>query len=344
MDEEDYARMQEYEAEQERVRTELLYDDAFAQWAGQTSQDQWAEIDNLFIEDASESSKNTNFEATETAPPNPANYDDETENGNGIDTSAFGATGNDRSETVDGEQRNAPAGDDAYLGQQGGGSAAVRHGGGLDAISGPLTDDERRIAAETAAEIEARLDQYRAELHTLRTRYAAEKRNIGTAYEEDNQTTLFGPSHEPSDGDLFDVPRDFSDRNLNDILAPLQAEIGRLQERIARTEASKSKVIAEAVEAYHAQGTLPLREERQKEIPQNSTSAEDTFPPAITQEYDRYLHHAVASFPDKVFSVLNNDLIKAGFIRDVRRLAKKDVRAAIKLVAEANAAAQKYAG
>lgn len=57
MDEEDYARMQEYEAEQERVRTELLYDDAFAQWAGQTSQDQWAEIDNLFIEDASESSK-----------------------------------------------------------------------------------------------------------------------------------------------------------------------------------------------------------------------------------------------------------------------------------------------
>ena len=149
MDEEDYARMQEYEAEQERVRTELLYDDAFAQWAGQTSQDQWAEIDNLFIEDASESSKNTNFEATETAPPNPANYDDETENGNGIDTSAFGATGNDRSETVDGEQRNAPAGDDAYLGQQGGGSAAVRHGGGLDAISGPLTDDERRIAAET---------------------------------------------------------------------------------------------------------------------------------------------------------------------------------------------------
>lgn len=47
---------------------------------------------------------------------------------------------------------------------------------------------------------------------------------------------------------------------------------------------------------------------------------------------------------DKVFSVLNNDLIKAGFINDVRRLAKKDVRAAIKLVAEANAAAQKYAG
>ena len=109
------------------------------------------------------------------------------------------------------------------------------------------------------------------------------------------------------------MPRDFSDRNLNDILAPLQAEIGRLQERIARIEASKSKVIAEAVEAYRAQGTLPLREERQKEIPQNSTSAEDTFPPAITQEYNRYLRQAVASFPDKVFSVLNNDLIKAGF-------------------------------
>lgn len=344
MDDEDYARMQEYEAEQERVRTELLYDDAFAQWVGQTSQDQWAEIDNLFIEDASESSKNTNFGATETAPLNPENYDDETETANGIDTSAFGTNGNDRSEAVDGEQRNAAAGDDAYLGQQGGGSAAVRHGGGLDAISGPLTDDERRIAAETAAEVEARLDQYRAELHTLRTRYAAEKRNIGTAYEEDNQATLFELSHKPSDGDLFDVPRDFSDRNLNDILAPLQAEIGRLQERIARIEASKSKVIAEAVEAYRAQGTLPLREERQKEIPQNSTSAEDTFPPAITQEYNRYLRQAVASFPDKVFSVLNNDLIKAGFVRDVRRLAKKDVRAAIKLVAEANAAAQKYAG
>lgn len=344
MDDEDYARMQEYEAEQERVRTELLYDDAFAQWVGQTSQDQWAEIDNLFIEDASESSKNTNFGATETAPLNPENYDDETETGNGIDTSAFGTNGNDRSETVDGEQRNAAAGDDAYLGQQGGGSAAVRHGGGLDAISGPLTDDERRIASETAAEVEAQLDQYRAELHTLRTRYAAKKRNIGTAYEEDNQATLFELSHKSSDGDLFDAPRDFSDRNLNDILAPLQAEIGRLQERIARIEASKSKVIAEAVEAYRAQGTLPLREERQKEIPQNSTSAEDTFPPAITQEYNRYLYYTVASFPDKILSVLNNDLIKAGFVRDVRRLAKKDARAAIKLVAEANAAAQKYAG
>lgn len=344
MDDEDYTRMQEYEAEQERVRTELLYDDAFAQWVGQTSQDQWAEIDNLFIEDASESSKNTNFGATETAPLNPENYDDETETGNGIDTSAFGTNGNDRSETVDGEQRNAAAGDDAYLGQQGGGSAAVRHGGGLDAISGPLTDDERRIASETAAEVEAQLDQYRAELHTLRTRYAAKKRNIGTAYEEDNQATLFELSHKSSDGDLFDAPRDFSDRNLNDILAPLQAEIGRLQERIARIEASKSKVIAEAVEAYRAQGTLPLREERQKEIPQNSTSAEDTFPPAITQEYNRYLYYTVASFPDKILSVLNNDLIKAGFVRDVRRLAKKDARAAIKLVAEANAAAQKYAG
>ena len=344
MDDEDYTRMQEYEAEQERVRTELLYDDAFAQWVGQTSQDQWAEIDNLFIEDASESSKNTNFGATETAPLNPENYDDETETGNGIDTSAFGTNGNDRSETVDGEQRNAAAGDDAYLGQQGGGSAAVRHGGGLDAISGPLTDDERRIASETAAEVEAQLDQYRAELHTLRTRYAAKKRNIGTAYEEDNQATLFELSHKSSDGDLFDAPRDFSDRNLNDILAPLQAEISRLQERIARIEASKSKVIAEAVEAYRAQGTLPLREERQKEIPQNSTSAEDTFPPAITQEYNRYLYYTVASFPDKILSVLNNDLIKAGFVRDVRRLAKKDARAAIKLVAEANAAAQKYAG
>lgn len=344
MDDEDYARMQEYEAEQERVRTELLYDDAFAQWARQTSQDQWAEIDNLFIEDDSESSKNTNFETTEAPPLNPENYDDKTETANGIDTAAFGTIGDNRSETVDGEQRNAAAGDDAYLGQQGSGSSAVRHGDGLDAISGLLTDDERRIASEAAAEVDAQLDQYRAELHTLRTRYAAEKRNIGTAYEEDNQATLFELSHKPSDGDLFDVPRDFSDRNLNDILAPLQAEIGRLQERIARIEASKSKVIAEAVEAYRAQGTLPLREERQKEIPQNSTSAEDTFPPAITQEYNRYLHQAVASFPDKVFSVLNNDLIKAGFVRDVRRLAKKDARAAIKLVAEANTAAQKYAG
>lgn len=62
MDDEDYTRMQEYEAEQERVRTELLYDDAFAQWVGQTSQDQWAEIDNLFIEDASESSKTLTLE------------------------------------------------------------------------------------------------------------------------------------------------------------------------------------------------------------------------------------------------------------------------------------------
>lgn len=69
-----------------------------------------------------------------------------------------------------------------------------------------------------------------------------------------------------------------------------------------------------------------------------------SLPRLSEQNITNTFTHAIKTFPDKVFSILHNDLIKAGFVRDVRRLAKKDATAAIKLVAEVNAAAEKYAG
>lgn len=48
---EEYEQMQEHEARVAQMQDELLYDSAFVEWAGQTTPEQWAEIDNLFTEE-----------------------------------------------------------------------------------------------------------------------------------------------------------------------------------------------------------------------------------------------------------------------------------------------------
>lgn len=145
---------------------------------------------------------------------------------------------------------------------------------------------------------------------------------------------------------MFDVPRDFSQQVVETILKPLQAEIDNLQETIFKVEASKGKIIADAIAAHRAQQRLSFNDTPQAapQAPVGPKSTDAEFTPAVRTEYNQYLTHAIKTFPDKVFSILHNDLIKAGFVRDVRRLAKKDATAAIKLVAEVNAAAEKYAG
>ena len=134
---------------------------------------------------------------------------------------------------------------------------------------------------------------------------------------------------------MFDVPRDFSQQVVETILKPLQAEIDNLQETIFKVEASKGKIIADAIAAHRAQQRLSFNDTPQAapQAPVGPKSTDAEFTPAVRTEYNQYLTHAIKTFPDKVFSILHNDLIKAGFVRDVRRLAKKDATAAIKLVA-----------
>ena len=348
---EEYEQMQAHEARVAQVQEELLYDSAFIEWAGQTTPEQWAEIDNLFTEGTDNFAGNANFEALAAKPaPTTEQTPKTTSNDNNsqrTEQPAPAADGESSSDVGRGERSNPRTGDDAHFGQPQSEPRAVQHGHGLDAIPGDLTDEERKVAEDAAASTEATAEQLRATLKRKQAQYAAEKRNIGTAYNEDNQTALFEQPQQTAGGNLFDVPRDFSQQIVETILKPLQAEIDNLQDALSKVEASKGKIIANAVAAHRAQGKLTLTEQpaTKEESPKEETTPTiPTFSPAVAKEYDRYLQHAIGSFPDKIFSILHNDLIKAGFVRDVRRLAKQDATAAIKLVAEVNAAAEKYAG
>ena len=347
---EEYEQMQEHEARVAQMQEELLYDSVFIEWAGHTTPEQWAEIDNLFTEGTDNFAENANFEALPAKPaPTIEQTPKTTSNDNNsqrTEQPAPAADGESSSDVGRGERSNPRTGDDADFGQPESEPRAVRHGRGLDTISGDLTDEERKVAEDAAASTDATAEQLRATLKRKQAQYAAEKRNIGTAYNEDNQTALFEQPQQTAGGNLFDVPRDFSQQIVETILKPLQAEIDNLQETISKVEASRGKIIAEAVAAHRAQQRLSFNDTPQDapQAPAGPKPTDAEFTPAVRIEYNQYLTHAIKSFPDKVFSILHNDLIKAGFVRDVRRLAKKDATAAIKLVAEVNAAAKKYAG
>lgn len=347
---EEYEQMQEHEARVAQMQDELLYDSAFVEWAGQTTPEQWAEIDNLFTEGTDNFAENANFEALAAKPaPTTEQTPKTTSNDNNsqrTEQPAPAADGESSSDVGRGERSDPRTGDDADFGQPESEPRAVRHGRGLDAISGDLTDEERKVAEDAAASTDATVEQLRAALKRKQAQYTREKQSIGSAYNEDNQTILFEQPQNTAEGNLFDVPRDFSQQVVETILKPLQAEIDNLQETISKVEASRGKIIAEAVAAHRAQQRLSFNDTPQDapQAPAGPKPTDAEFTPAVRIEYNQYLTHAIKSFPDKVFSILHNDLIKAGFVRDVRRLAKKDATAAIKLVAEVNAAAKKYAG
>ena len=347
---EEYEQMQEHEARVAQMQDELLYDSAFVEWAGQTTPEQWAEIDNLFTEGTDNFAENANFEALAAKPaPTTEQTPKTTSNDNNsqrTEQPAPAADGESSSDVGRGERSDPRTGDDADFGQPESEPRAVRHGRGLDAISGDLTDEERKVAEDAAASTDASVEQLRAALKRKQAQYTREKQSIGSAYNEDNQTILFEQPQNTAEGNLFDVPRDFSQQVVETILKPLQAEIDNLQETIFKVEASKGKIIADAIAAHRAQQRLSFNDTPQAapQAPVGPKSTDAEFTPAVRTEYNQYLTHAIKTFPDKVFSILHNDLIKAGFVRDVRRLAKKDATAAIKLVAEVNAAAEKYAG
>lgn len=256
--------MQEHEARVAQMQDELLYDSAFVEWAGQTTPEQWAEIDNLFTEGTDNFAENANFEALAAKPaPTTEQTPKTTSNDNNsqrTEQPAPAADGESSSDVGRGERSDPRTGDDADFGQPESEPRAVRHGRGLDAISGDLTDEERKVAEDAAASTDATVEQLRAALKRKQAQYTREKQSIGSAYNEDNQTILFEQPQNTAEGNLFDVPRDFSQQVVETILKPLQAEIDNLQETIFKVEASKGKIIADAIAAHRAQQRLSFND------------------------------------------------------------------------------------
>ena len=487
--EEELAQMQRYEAaRQEETEWAMADPDIIALWES-TSPEQQAEIDNLFAESSSDFAENANFEPL--AEQSGAAIDkfnqilsDENRTDTATDTArpAIRAIGENRGAAGGSQQRNTESGSGPDKGEPGAGPSAVRHdGGGLEPVRPDLTDEEQRVADETTAGIDDRLEELNTALRGKLSQYAAEKRKIGGAINEDKQGTLFGlPGPQAAGGDLFDVPRDLSGKNITDILEPLQREIDRAKADITALEASRQKAADDAVDALRAQQVIPLdtpaetdtgpallldglendipletaqrafymtshvperrgeamvkeyadfvrgvydavlpkveteqqraafteafawfrdktrrlyldwlaahgrvassmitgparfRVERnnkrmnveQKRLEEllewqrraqkkveawvdaaRTPEQKETVRLAETEnEYRKYYVNAVRSFGDKIFDIRNNSLIKAAFVRDVQRLAKSDVEAAIRLVAAVNEAAVKYGG
>lgn len=120
-------------------------------------------------------------------------------------------------------------------------------------VSG-LSGSEQRAGDQVAAQIDARIEELRAELTTARKRYAAEKSRVGQAYSQDNQASLFGDTAAaPADGALFDVPRDTSQANTSRILRPLLDDITRIENAISELNTSRDKAVADAIEAERTQ-------------------------------------------------------------------------------------------
>ena len=134
-----------------QMQDELLYDSAFVEWAGQTTPEQWAEIDNLFTEGTDNFAENANFEALAAKPaPTTEQTPKTTSNDNNsqrTEQPAPAADGESSSDVGRGERSDPRTGDDADFGQPESEPRAVRHGRGLDAISGDLTDEERKTSS-----------------------------------------------------------------------------------------------------------------------------------------------------------------------------------------------------
>ena len=148
----------------------------------------------------------------------------------------------------------------------------------------PATDEERKVAEDAAASTDATVEQLRAALKRKQAQYTREKQSIGSAYNEDNQTILFEQPQNTAEGNLFDVPRDFSQQVVETILKPLQAEIDNLQETIFKVEASKGKIIADAIAAHRAQQRLSFNDTPQAAKPLSGQSPPMQSLPRLSEQ------------------------------------------------------------
>lgn len=116
------------------------------------------------------------------------------------------------------------------------------------------TADEERIVDEANSALDAEIADVTARLQQKRAEYKAAKTRIGNAFTEDNQTSLF-PQERASDN-LFDVPRDFSQSNVEDILGPIRQEIGVLENQLTELENSRESRVNRALDNLRSQQTI----------------------------------------------------------------------------------------
>lgn len=123
-----------------------------------------------------------------------------------------------------------------------------------------LTAEERRIVDETNALIDAEVNDVSTQLQQKKSELNAAKKRIGNAYAEDNQTNLFG--QEQTSDTLFDVPRDFSQSNVANIIEPIQQEVNALTDKLNDLNNSRNERINEALENFRSQGTIDFETEQ----------------------------------------------------------------------------------
>lgn len=117
-----------------------------------------------------------------------------------------------------------------------------------------LTSEEQRIVDETNTLIDAEINDVSTQLQQKKSELNAAKKRIGNAYAEDNQTNLFG--QEQTSDTLFDVPRDFSQSNIANIIEPIQQEINALTGKLNNLNNSRNEKINETLENFRSQGTI----------------------------------------------------------------------------------------
>lgn len=122
-----------------------------------------------------------------------------------------------------------------------------------------LTAEEQRIVDETNALIDAEVNDISIKIQQKKSELNAAKKRIGNAYAEDNQTNLFG--QEQTSDSLFDVPRDFSQSNIANIIEPIQQEINALTGKLDDLNNSRNQRINEALENFRNQGTIDFETE-----------------------------------------------------------------------------------
>lgn len=110
----------------------------------------------------------------------------------------------------------------------------------------------RRVEQQAAQDIDSRIEQQQNKVRQLLNTYTQKKKEIGEAYSQDNQGTLFEETTAPTDS-LFEVERDFSQNNLNNILRPIQEELNAEIAELEALKYSREQFIADAVAAYEAQ-------------------------------------------------------------------------------------------
>ena len=114
-----------------------------------------------------------------------------------------------------------------------------------------LTAEEQHVVDEVNAEIDNELNAISAEINHKKTELDATRKRIGDTYEKDNQTSLF--DEKQSSDSLIDVPRDFSQTTVNNIIVPLKQEIDSLTDSLNELNETREKKVNDSLDDFRSQ-------------------------------------------------------------------------------------------